>query len=805
MKRILSLILILLLCLGVLASCQQQGNEPTPTPSYDFSNAKSYLKTVHPELYPTKDIAVPETKNDYDLLTVLTVKDGTYTITWTVDNDAIQIVDYVPKSDSDIFAGKKITVKVPKSVSEDLTYTLTATITAPDGTSTDKVEHTLKVPAPVIVGGKATLEMTGTTNRASYSTTQMVYAANGITFTNDKASSSTDCYDQTKNYAARVYVGSTVKIESKGMRKIVITFDDYVTADGKDYVQGFDGMVVEGATFKRDGAVLTILFLDGPVDVFQSTGITKQVRILTIDVYTALSDEDLNGGNGGNGGDDPVVTPTYTAPEVDKAYKLYMTIPAGTLYFNGSLDAEKSSYLDTTDDLSAAVNIYFEVVEGGYNIYFNNGDVKTYVNIEAYLKSNGYAGAHFTLDETAITVWKYDANNGIIEAYAEIDGQSDTFFPGSYTNKGTTYTTMSLSGAYYKDQLNSGTQYPARLIPADGEVTPPAHTHNFVNGSCSCGEKDPNYVPPVANPDALTSLKTGDKVYIVAPAYNKALSATKVATYYNAGIDVASGFSGLTDAETWVVGVNEDGTYTFTSLTGKNLAMAATNNSLNDAGENTAWSLEVKSEGIFYVKNVVREKYIEWYASKNNWSTYGPANSDLFEISFYAADSTGTVTPPVEGGEDPIDPPTGGGEVVTPPATGEVTAYVVKVTNAGGDMWLTNTITSSRFDCVRSESDAVVVYVEVVDGGYVIYYFVNDVKTYMVINDTSDGASKTTESASATVFYWNDTYNTYAVLESANNRALGVDPSKTFNNFKCYDIGGSTASTYTWAQFIPVE
>ena len=26
-------------------------------------------------------------------------------------------------------------------------------------------------------------------------------------------------------------------------------------------------------------------------------------------------------------------------------------------------------------------------------------------------------------------------------------------------------------------------------------VTPP-HEHNFVNGSCECGETDPNYVPP---------------------------------------------------------------------------------------------------------------------------------------------------------------------------------------------------------------------------------------------------------------------------------------------------------------------
>ena len=796
MKRILSLILILILCLGVLASCQQQGNEPTPTPSYDFSNAKSYLKTVHPELYPTKDIAVPETKNDYDLLTVLTVKDGTYTITWTVDNDAIQIVDYVPKSDSDIFAGKKITVKVPESVSEDLTYTLTATITAPDGISTDKVEHTLKVPAPVIVGGKATLEMTGTTNRASYSTTQMVYAANGITFTNDKASSSTDCYDQTKNYAARVYVGSTVKIESKGMRKIVITFDDYVTNDGKDYVQGFDGMVVEGATFKRDGAVLTILFLDGPVDVFQSTGITKQVRILTIDVYTALSDEDLNGGNGGNGGDDPVVTPTYTAPEVDKAYKFYLEQKtlSKNYYFTGSVTDDGKDYFTTSENLADAVDIFFETADGGYNIYFMKDGNKTYFDVAPYLDGS-YIKCQFALStEVPAVVWTFDTTYGVLKVEVTFEGQTDEFFAGNYNSN----TPIRLSGVYYIDQLvTTTTQHAARLVLSENATDTPVNP--------PVGGDDP-VTPPTSNPDALTSLKTGDKVYIVAPTYNMALSADKVSagSYYNKGVDVSSGFGSLTDAETWVVTVNEDGSYTFTSVTGSVLALADSYSSFNDQGNNKTWILEEQATGLYYVKNVGRELYVEWYEEKGNWSAYAPASSALFELSFYAADSTGTVTPPVDGGEDPVDPPVSGDEdPVDPPVVGEATAYIVKVSNAGGDMWLTNTVASGRFDTVRTEADATVVYVEAVDGGYIIYYIKDDAKTYLVVNDSSTGAAVTTEASSATVFYWNETYSTYAALDSTNNRALGVDPSKSYNNFNCYDLSNGTK--YNYAQFIPVE
>ena len=30
----------------------------------------------------------------------------------------------------------------------------------------------------------------------------------------------------------------------------------------------------------------------------------------------------------------------------------------------------------------------------------------------------------------------------------------------------------------------------------DGAGTPPAHTHSYVEGVCSCGAKDPSYTPP---------------------------------------------------------------------------------------------------------------------------------------------------------------------------------------------------------------------------------------------------------------------------------------------------------------------
>ena len=307
------------------------------------------------------------------------------------------------------------------------------------------------------------LDMMGSTNITSYSTTQMIYSANGITLTNDKNTSSTDCYNNTGSYSARFYGGATIKIEYPGMTKIVLTLDDYTPDGAKYYLSGLDNMTVAGATITRDNDVVTIVF-DAATDVFQSKALASQTRIEKIDIYTDAVEGGNNGDNGNDNdnGDDNNggTTTTYLVPEEDTAYMLYISLSSGNVYFDGSLDAEKGTYLNTTADAASAVSIFFEIVDGGYNIYFMNNGVKTYINAEAYLKSNGYAGCHFTLGTTATTTWTYDADYGILEVYGEISGKSDTFFAGTYGS----YSTVSLSGAYYKDQIVSGTQYPARLI-----------------------------------------------------------------------------------------------------------------------------------------------------------------------------------------------------------------------------------------------------------------------------------------------------------------------------------------------------
>ena len=307
----------------------------------------------------------------------------------------------------------------------------------------------------------------------------------------------------------------------------------FYNGEAKTYIVAFprDGDTTKGTlkldttcpaeyfTFNSEYNTLVYTSTTGEQFYLGSSGTYKSISCSAIsyitgaDSYIAhLYAEGATGSEGGSSTPDPDPTPDPTPdpanPVVGKAYDLYMQLPSGKVYFAGSMSGD---YLATTTDATASVKVFFEAVNGGYHIYFMNGDVKTYITASAYLKSNGYAGCHFyTTTDTPTLAWTYDTTYGIIEIYDEIDGKSDTFFAGTYG----TYSTVSLSGAFYKDQIASGTQYPAQFELAEsGEVTPPeggedTHEHNFVDGKCECGADDPNYVPdtPVEPDDGMVTI-----------------------------------------------------------------------------------------------------------------------------------------------------------------------------------------------------------------------------------------------------------------------------------------------------------
>ena len=159
----------------------------------------------------------------------------------------------------------------------------------------------------------------------------------------------------------------------------------------------------------------------------------------------------------------------------------------------------------------------------------------------------------------------------------------------------------------------------------------------------SSTEPDPG---PEPTPSAL--FKDGEQVVIYNPANMKALS-TEYSGFYNKGTDVTltnGTLTGYTDADIWTVGVNKDGTYTFSTSDGKKLSMGASYGSTPLDDVNTAWNVtEAATTGCYYIQNAMRGNYLEWYADKNNWSSYGKIGDEaLFAQAFYRVRKSGIVT-----------------------------------------------------------------------------------------------------------------------------------------------------------------
>ena len=143
MKKFLSMLLVVVLCLTGLLACgnNDNGGEPTPDPAptpsvtYNVEAAANYLHNMY------KDKA-ENTPNDYDLVAKVVVNGQAYAVTWTTSDERITVKE---SSTANFW-----TIDVPDVVTEAISYTITATITAPDGTTAQKSYNRV---APIVDKG----------------------------------------------------------------------------------------------------------------------------------------------------------------------------------------------------------------------------------------------------------------------------------------------------------------------------------------------------------------------------------------------------------------------------------------------------------------------------------------------------------------------------------------------------------------------------------------------------------------------------------------------------------------------------
>ncbi len=133
-----------------------------------------------------------------------------------------------------------------------------------------------KVEGPAALSN-ATLSFADKNNRTSFSTTAQVWSQNGVTLTNNKASSTNAVAD----YAApvRFYAGSNIVVEGAGISKIVFDCNSSAYATTLKTSIG----TVSGATVTVSSDKVTVTF-DSPVESFTIAKLTAQVRMDSITI-----------------------------------------------------------------------------------------------------------------------------------------------------------------------------------------------------------------------------------------------------------------------------------------------------------------------------------------------------------------------------------------------------------------------------------------------------------------------------------------------------------------------------------------
>lgn len=424
MKRILSLVLIFILSLSVLTACEFPF--PINKSEYDVEAARDYLKTMYVEYLKEEGRVTP---NDFELTTVLVSAGHKYTVSWVSDNESVVLT---PNEN-----GTSVKVDVPESKT-DVEYTLTATVTAPDGKT---AEHKLSLLCPasnlisipealaaedgalvVVKGTVQTIDTPWDDGYKNISVTIVDDAGNKLYLY--RLSTKVAVGDVIKvtgnmatyNNARQVAQGATAEIV--GHVELTVTYEKVTipqalaAADGK--LVEVSGTVVEINTAWSDqykNITVTIQDDNGnklyvyrlSTNVTLGDVITLQGKVGSYNgdkqiaqgaTATITGHVDIEGGNQGGGNENPPADKTYgvvDVPVVGTAYKFGLNHGGqkAVVFFNGKnyvngKGQEYTWYFGFTSNAAEAPDVYLEAVEGvegGYRLYFMNGEAKTYLRM----------------------------------------------------------------------------------------------------------------------------------------------------------------------------------------------------------------------------------------------------------------------------------------------------------------------------------------------------------------------------------------------------------------------------------------
>lgn len=577
MKKFLSLLLVFVFCMGCFVGCTPKEDETTTDAT--LADAVTYLKTLY------KD-AAESTPRDYDMPAKVMIGTTSFTVTWNVNVDSIKVKE---SSRSGFW-----TIDLPDVNETEFKYVLTATVKDAAG-KTEDISFDRSMPVvenPGTTNPEADKEyklfMTQVTvGKVLYATTETQDgkylmstedADKAAIFKTEEAEGGYKIYTEIDGKKSYIYAYTVPYDDGSGKMSKYLCYSEENSS-----VWTYQQNVNAWFTVCADGAT----YVMGTYNNFETFCISESTFITEANTgKTQFPAELLEKGKNAPSipGGDKDMTPEEI---VDAAYALEV---GGTLAGMKTLTGVITS-VDTAYD-SGYQNVTVTIVVGN----------KTDKPIQCFrLKGDGAdkIGVGDTITVTG-SIINYD--NGSEKGKVEF-------------NSGCTLDSYTLANGE-----QGGTDTP---------TNPPATNDQ-----------------PAAGATALSgALTNGMKIVIVNVANKKALSSdpSSAGSFYQKGVNVTitgNTVSGYGTAEIWTVVDNGDGTFSFQQGNQK-LGMQNEFASMSLGSVNDKWEVIALDGGLYNIKNTVRGNFIEWYASKDNWSTYSngkEATDPLFQMGIYVVE-----------------------------------------------------------------------------------------------------------------------------------------------------------------------
>ena len=313
----------------------------------------------------------------------------------------------------------------------------------------------------------ATLSFANKAQRTSFSTTKQVWEQNGVTFTNDKASSTNAVADYAN--PVRLYANSQIIVAHSSGKIKSIVFD----CNSSSYATALKNSIGSSASASSDKVTVT---LDGTSNTFTVAKLTAQVRLdnITVTYATATTATEYNITYVG----DDHITYSGTKPE---------TITKEDGGFELEFSVNDGYQLDDVQVKMGGQNLVLDddyLWEEGYLLILPETDITgdiviTFVTTSTCTTNPTVsAGSHSNVTTTTATV---SCSGGItslgsagcsIESYGFVYGtSSNPTISNTKAQVGTTYTTTSTAFTKELTSLTANTTYYVRPYATNGNGT----------------------------------------------------------------------------------------------------------------------------------------------------------------------------------------------------------------------------------------------------------------------------------------------------------------------------------------------